>query len=64
MQSLTLGSLYTQITVHPDVSGKPQVLAMHERFIDWVNTHEGVQWVTMDEMNKDFRSRNKPPAQA
>ncbi|KAJ9475975.1 Chitin deacetylase [Pseudozyma hubeiensis] len=52
------------ITVHPDVSGKPQVLAMHERFIDWVNTHEGVQWVTMDEMNKDFRSRNKPPAQA
>ncbi|SJX65837.1 uncharacterized protein SRS1_16391 [Sporisorium reilianum f. sp. reilianum] len=49
------------ITVHPDVSGRPQVLAMHERFIDWINEHEGVQWCTMDEMNKDFRSRNKPP---
>ncbi|SPO29140.1 probable polysaccharide deacetylase family protein [Ustilago trichophora] len=52
------------ITVHPDVSGRPQVLAMHERFIDWVNTHEGVQWMTMDEINKDFRSRNPPPAAA
>ncbi len=50
--------------MHPDVSGRPQVLAMHERFIDWINTHEGVQWCTMDEINKDFRSRNKLPADA
>ncbi|SPO48193.1 probable polysaccharide deacetylase family protein [Moesziomyces antarcticus] len=50
------------ITVHPDVSGRPQVLAMHERFIDWINTHEGVKWCTMDEMNKDFRSRNPRPS--
>nr|CDI52607.1 glycoside hydrolase deacetylase [Melanopsichium pennsylvanicum 4] len=44
-----------------NVSGRPQVLATHERFIDWINTHQGV---TMDEMNKDFRGGNKSPAQA
>ncbi|PWN53308.1 glycoside hydrolase/deacetylase, partial [Violaceomyces palustris] len=49
------------ITVHPDVSGRPQVLMMHERFIDWVNTHEGVEWMTMEQVNDDFRKRNPPP---
>ena len=48
------------MTVHPDVSGRPHVLAMHERLIDWINTHEGVEWCTMDEINKDFRRRNPP----
>lgn len=48
------------ITIHPDVSGRPHVLLMLERFIEWVNTHEGVEWVTMHEMNQDFRKRQPP----
>ncbi|KAF9233739.1 carbohydrate esterase family 4 protein [Melanogaster broomeanus] len=49
------------ITIHPDVSGRPHVLLMLERFIEWVNTHEHVQWVTMHEMAEEFRSREDPP---
>jgi hypothetical protein len=40
------------------------VLMMLERFITWVNTHDGVEWVTMNEIAEDFRSRSKPPAGA
>jgi hypothetical protein len=66
------------ITIHPDVSGRPRgflaigvrdadgadVLMMLERFIKWVNTHEGVEWVTMAEIAEDFRSKNQPPSNA
>jgi hypothetical protein len=64
------------ITLHPDVSGRPRksrncryahtsdVLMMLERFITWVNTHDGVEWVTMNEIAKDFRSRSQLPAGA
>ncbi|KAF5379511.1 hypothetical protein D9615_006525 [Tricholomella constricta] len=48
------------ITIHPDVSGRPQVLLMLERFIEWVNTHDNVYWVPMIEMAREFRSKNKP----
>lgn len=48
------------ITIHPDVSGRPQVLLMLERFIEWVNTHENVHWVPMIEMAREFRAKNKP----
>lgn len=34
---------------------------MLERFIEWVNGHEGVEWVTMAEIAEDFRERNEPP---
>jgi len=37
------------------------VLKMLERFINFVNEHEGVEWVTMAEMAQDFRDRNEPP---
>jgi NAD(P)-dependent dehydrogenase (short-subunit alcohol dehydrogenase family) len=43
------------MTVHPDVSGRPQNLLMHERLIDHINGHEGVRWVTFDEIADDFR---------
>ncbi|KAH7890930.1 carbohydrate esterase family 4 protein [Phlebopus sp. FC_14] len=49
------------ITIHPDVSGRPHVLLMLERFIEWINKHEHVQWVTMYEMAQDFRVRVDPP---
>jgi len=34
---------------------------MLERFIKWVNTHEGVEWVTMAEIAEDFMKNNTPP---
>ena len=29
------------LTIHPDVSGHPHVLLMHERLIEYINGHEG-----------------------
>ncbi|MFV0431099.1 MAG: polysaccharide deacetylase family protein [Alphaproteobacteria bacterium] len=46
------------MTIHPDVSGRPQVLAMHERLIEHINSHEGVEWATFDEIADDFIKRN------
>lgn len=45
------------MTIHPDVSGRPQVLAMHERLIEHINQHEGVRWVTFEEIADDFIQR-------
>jgi peptidoglycan-N-acetylglucosamine deacetylase len=45
------------MTIHPDVSGKAQVLLMHERIIEWINGHDGVRWVTFDEIAEDFAKR-------
>ena len=46
------------MTVHPDVSGRPQVLKMHERIIEYINSHEGIKWVTFDEIADDYLKRN------
>jgi peptidoglycan-N-acetylglucosamine deacetylase len=46
------------ITVHPDVSGKPQVLLMHERLFTHMAAHPGVEFVTMDYIAADFRQRH------
>lgn len=48
------------MTIHPDVSGRPHALLMHERLIEHINKHEGVEWVTMGDMVDDFKSKNKP----
>ena len=45
------------MTIHPDVSGRPQVLLMHERLIEYINSHEGVRWATFDEIADDFARR-------
>ncbi|HLR12971.1 MAG TPA: polysaccharide deacetylase, partial [Burkholderiaceae bacterium] len=45
------------ITIHPDVSGRPQVLMMLERLIEYINSHEGVRWATMEDIAIDFRKR-------
>ena len=45
------------MTIHPDVSGRPQVLLMHQRIIEHINKHEGVRWVTLNEMADDFIKR-------
>jgi peptidoglycan/xylan/chitin deacetylase (PgdA/CDA1 family) len=45
------------LTIHPDVSGRPQVLLMLERLISYINDHEGTSWLTMEEVADDFRRR-------
>jgi peptidoglycan-N-acetylglucosamine deacetylase len=46
------------LTIHPDVSGRPQVLLMLERLIEHIGRHRGVRWCTMEEMAEDFRRRH------
>jgi peptidoglycan-N-acetylglucosamine deacetylase len=45
------------ITIHPDVSGRPQVLLMLERLIDYITGHDGVRWATFEEIADDFVTR-------
>ncbi|KUJ07078.1 glucose 1-dehydrogenase [Mollisia scopiformis] len=44
------------MSIHPQVSGKPQVKLMHERLFEYINNHEGVEWVTMEEMVHEFKA--------
>jgi len=44
-------------TIHPDVSGRPQVLLMLERLIEYINGHDGVHWAPFEEICDDFRTR-------
>jgi peptidoglycan-N-acetylglucosamine deacetylase len=46
------------MTIHPDVSGRPQVLLMLERVYDYISKHAGVKFCTFDEIADDFRRRN------
>jgi peptidoglycan/xylan/chitin deacetylase (PgdA/CDA1 family) len=45
------------MTIHPDVSGRPQVLLMLERMYDYISKHAGVKFCTFDEIADDFRRR-------
>jgi peptidoglycan/xylan/chitin deacetylase (PgdA/CDA1 family) len=46
------------ITIHPDVSSRPQVLLMLERLTAYILSHPGVRFCTFDEMADDFASRH------
>ena len=46
------------MTIHPDVSGRPQVILMLERMIEHINKHDGIRWATMDEIADDFKARS------
>ncbi|GAA7402454.1 polysaccharide deacetylase [Helicobacter pylori] len=46
------------MTIHPDVSARPQVLLMHEKIIEHINKHDGVRWVTFNEIADDFLKRS------
>lgn len=45
------------ITIHPQVSGKAHVQLMQEKLIEHINSHEGVEWVPLEEMAKRFKER-------
>jgi peptidoglycan/xylan/chitin deacetylase (PgdA/CDA1 family) len=45
------------ITIHPDVSGRPQVLMMLERLYNHIIRHPGVKFLTMDQIADDFARR-------
>jgi peptidoglycan/xylan/chitin deacetylase (PgdA/CDA1 family) len=45
------------MTIHPDVSGRPQVLLMLERLIGHILSHAGTKFVTFDEIANDFARR-------
>ena len=49
------------MTIHPDVSGRPQVLLMLERLIEHINSHDGVRWVTFNDIADDFTARFPRP---
>jgi len=53
------------MTIHPDVSGRPQVLLMLERLYAHLIRHPGVRFCTFDEIAADFARRNpRQPAAA
>jgi peptidoglycan/xylan/chitin deacetylase (PgdA/CDA1 family) len=44
------------ISLHPDVSGKAHVQMMLEKFIEYINSYKGVEWITFEEMATEFKS--------
>ena len=46
------------ITIHPDVSGRPQALLMLERLYDHISKHTGVRFCALNEMAEDFARRH------
>jgi len=46
------------LTIHPDVSGRPQVLLMLERLFSHFIRHPGVRFTTFDDIANDFARRN------
>ena len=45
------------MTIHPDVSGRPQVLLMLERLFEYIDSHAGVTFTTFDAIADDFARR-------
>lgn len=49
------------MTIHPDVSGRPQTLLMLERLYDHISSHEGVKFTTFDKIANEFIEKNPFP---
>ena len=45
------------VTLHPDVSGRPQVLLMLERLIEYWQDHPDVNFVTFEQAANEYRRR-------
>ena len=52
------------MTIHPDVSGRPQVLMMLERLYEHIIKHPGVEFMTMNDIADDFAARRPRRKQA
>lgn len=52
------------MSIHPDCSGRPQVLLMLERLFAYITRHPGTRFVTMEAMADAFRAGNPAPAAA
>ena len=46
------------ITIHPDVSGRPQVILMLERLVAYITSHPGVRFCTFNEIADDFAAQH------
>jgi len=46
------------MTIHPDVSGRPQVLLMLERLISHMQRQPGVRFLPLEEVVADFKRRS------
>lgn len=44
------------ISIHPQVSGKAHVQEMQDKFIKYINSHEGIEWVTLGDMADKFKA--------
>ncbi|KAH8590945.1 hypothetical protein B0O99DRAFT_691003 [Bisporella sp. PMI_857] len=44
------------ISIHPQVSGKAKVMSMHERFIEFLKKHEGVEFVPAEYVCGEFKA--------
>jgi hypothetical protein len=42
------------MSIHPQVSGKPQAILKHERLFNYINRHEGAEWYTTEQMVEEF----------
>ncbi len=56
-------AVYT-LTIHPDISGRPQVLSVIERMIEYISSHAAARWCTFDEIADDFIARHPFEAEA
>lgn len=36
-------------------------MLMKDRLIEYINKHEGVEWMTMEQMADEFKSKNASP---
>ncbi|KAI1857560.1 uncharacterized protein JN550_013193 [Neoarthrinium moseri] len=50
------------ISIHPQVSGKPHIILLHERIIEYINGFEGVEWMPMADMAQEFLDGKIPGA--
>jgi peptidoglycan-N-acetylglucosamine deacetylase len=46
------------MSIHPDVSGRPQVLLMLERLYRHMAGHDGVKFLTFEQIARDFAARS------
>lgn len=44
------------ISIHPQVSGRSNIILMHERLLGFLKQHEGVEFVTCEQISDEFKA--------